>query len=207
MPLEAKEKGLTREVKWVFFDESPSSEKVTNPERVLEDIDRVVSGESSIVSSLVLRDPVTFKAGELRHHINLWERILEGYRQKTDVLEWISSGVNIRKFMKPFKGVSKNVAYDSPSPPKKVFKNHPSCEPFPSFISDSLSQRIESGAVRMWGRVGEVSPPWLVLPLTVEPQKPRLCIDARFLNLWMEVPHFLWIRWPWYLASYIGVHL
>ena len=126
MPLEAEEKGLTREVKWVFFDESPSSEKVTNPERVLEDIDRVVSGESSNVRSLVLRDPVTFKAGELRHHINLWERILEGYRQKTDVLEWISSGVNIRKFMKPFKGVFKNVAYDSPSPPKKVFKNHPS---------------------------------------------------------------------------------
>ena len=185
MPFEAEEKGLTREVKWVFFDESPSSEKVTNPERVLEDIDRVVSGESSNVRSLVVRDPVTFKAGELRHHINLWERILEGYRQKTDVLEWISSGVNIRKFMKPFKGVFKNVAYDSPSPPKKVFKNHPSCEPFSSFISDSLSQRIESGAVRVWGRVGEVSPPWLVLPLTVEPQKPRLCIDARFLNLWM----------------------
>ena len=134
----------------VVLDESPSSEKVTNPERVLEDIDRVVSGESSNVRSLVLRDPVTFKAGELLHHINLWERILEGYRQKTDVLAWISSGVNIRK---PFKGVFKNVAYDSPSSPKKVFKNHPSCEPFSSFISDSLSQRIESGAVRVWGRI------------------------------------------------------
>ena len=60
----------------VVLDESPSSEKVTNPERVLEDIDRVVSGESSNVRSLVLRDPVTFKAGELLHHINLWERIL-----------------------------------------------------------------------------------------------------------------------------------
>ena len=29
-------------------------------------------------------------------------------------------------------------------------------------------------------------PPHLVLPLTVEPTKPRLCIDARFLNLWMK---------------------
>ena len=26
----------------------------------------------------------------------------------------------------------------------------------------------------------------LVLPLTVEPSKPRLCLDARFLNLWMR---------------------
>ena len=151
MPLEAEEKGLTREVKWVFFDESPSSEKVTNPERVLEDIDGVVSGESCNVRSLVLRDPVTFKAGELRHHINLWERILEGYRQKTDVLEWISSGVNIRKFMTPFKGVFKNVAYDSPSPPKKVFKNHPSCEPFSSFISDSLSLNVLNLALFVCG--------------------------------------------------------
>ena len=26
----------------------------------------------------------------------------------------------------------------------------------------------------------------MVLPLTVEPSTPRLCIDARFLNLWMR---------------------
>ena len=36
------------------------------------------------------------------------------------------------------------------------------------------------------GKVGEVQPPHLVLPLTVEPTKPRLCHDARFLNLWMQ---------------------
>ena len=35
-------------------------------------------------------------------------------------------------------------------------------------------------------RVGQVKPPHLVLPLTVEPTKPRLCHDARFLNLWMQ---------------------
>ena len=38
----------------------------------------------------------------------------------------------------------------------------------------------------MWGRVGECEPPHLVLPLTVEPTKPRLCNDNRFLNLWMQ---------------------
>lgn len=31
-----------------------------------------------------------------------------------------------------------------------------------------------------------VEPPFLVLPLTVEPSKPRLCLDARYLNLWMR---------------------
>ena len=35
------------------------------------------------------------------------------------------------------------------------------------------------------GRVGTVEPPHIVLPLTVEPTKPRLCHDARYLNLWM----------------------
>lgn len=32
--------------------------------------------------------------------------------------------------------------------------------------------------LRVWGRVGVDSPPYLVLPLTVEPTKPRLCLDA-----------------------------
>ena len=35
------------------------------------------------------------------------------------------------------------------------------------------------------GKVGEVAPPRLVLPLTMEPSKPRFFVDARFLNLWM----------------------
>lgn len=35
------------------------------------------------------------------------------------------------------------------------------------------------------GKVGQVGPPRIVLPLTVEPTKPRLCHDARYLNLWM----------------------
>ena len=45
---------------------------------------------------------------------------------------------------------------------------------------------MSSGAVCVWGRVGIVSPPRLILPLNVEPSKPRLCVDARFLNLWMK---------------------
>ena len=45
-------------------------------------------------------------------------------------------------------------------------------------------------------------PRWFVLPLTVEPSKPHLLVDASFLNLWMadtpfsldklaEVPRFV----------------
>ncbi|KAK3716426.1 hypothetical protein QZH41_000492 [Actinostola sp. cb2023] len=51
---------------------------------------------------------------------------------------------------------------------------------------ETLSDRLTTGAISLLGRVGEVSPPHLILPLTVEPTKPRLCHDARFLNLWMK---------------------
>jgi len=48
------------------------------------------------------------------------------------------------------------------------------------------------GAISFKGRLGEVVPPHLVLQLTVEPTKPRLCHDARFLNLWMrDMPYKL----------------
>ncbi|XP_035680007.1 uncharacterized protein LOC118418268 [Branchiostoma floridae] len=54
------------------------------------------------------------------------------------------------------------------------------------FVSRSIESRITSGAVTIWGRVGSVPPPYLVLPLTVEPSKPRLCPNLRYLNLWMK---------------------
>ena len=63
--------------------------------------------------------------------------------------------------------------------------NNASCKPFVQFIQRTLLERMENGAVSLVGKVGVVEPPYLVLPLTVEPSKPCLCHDARFLNLWM----------------------
>ena len=54
------------------------------------------------------------------------------------------------------------------------------------FIQQTRLDRLKTGAVSLLGKVGEVQPPHLVLPLTVEPTKARLCHDARFLNLWMQ---------------------
>lgn len=63
--------------------------------------------------------------------------------------------------------------------------NNPSCKPFANFIRTILLDRLKTGAISLVGKVGECNPPNLVLPLTVEPTKPRLCHDARFSNLWM----------------------
>ena len=56
-------------------------------------------------------------------------------------------------------------------------------------------ERIESGAIHVWGKLAL---PHLVLPITIEPQKPRLCIDARFLNLWM-------VDTPFSLETLVGI--
>ena len=89
-------------------------------------------------------------------------------------------------FFQHFSGVFKGESYDSDLPPRKAFLNNVSCKLFVKFIQETLLDRLETGAVSLLGKVGEVQPPHLVLPLTVEPTKPRLCHDARFLNLWMQ---------------------
>ena len=79
------------------------------------------------------------------------------------------------------------VTFPLPPPPQaQIFGNHGSCKEFTDFISRTLEEHLLTGAVRLWGKVGKVVPSRLVLSLTVEPSKPRLCVDARFLNLWMR---------------------
>jgi hypothetical protein len=88
--------------------------------------------------------------------------------------------------MRPFKGTFRGLKFDSTAPARQVLSNHPSCAAFSDFISDTIQSGVATGAVRVWGNVSEGDPPWIVLPLLVEPNKPRLCADARFLNLWMK---------------------
>ena len=49
-----------------------------------------------------------------------------------------------------------------------------------------MIDHLVTGMISLMGRVGEVERSHIVLPLTVEPSKPRLCHDARNLNLWMQ---------------------
>jgi len=45
---------------------------------------------------------------------------------------------------------------------------------------------LKAGAISLLGKVGVFDPPFTVLPLTVEPTKPRLCHDSCYLNLWIR---------------------
>lgn len=102
------------------------------------------------------------------------------------ILDWIKNKIDITHFCQCFKGAFKGSSYDSDFPPPKQFRNHASCSKCKRFVSEEILRRVTTGAIRVWGKFGVDSPQYLVLPLTVEPSKPRLCLDARFLNLWMK---------------------
>lgn len=90
----------------------------------------------------------------------------------------------MQPFSRHFKGSFHS--FDSARPPPKIFENNKSCEKFTDFTDITILDRAANGAISGVGKVGETSPPHLVMPLTVEPTKPRLCHDNRLLNLWMQ---------------------
>ena len=141
-------------------------------------VNKVLLGQAaSDVKALAFPNPSNFLAGQLHEHLEEWIRIanLCSYPLAQTVLDWLENKVQVDSYFRHFKGKFKGEQFDSPSPPPRVFMNHSSCKPFSKFITDTILQRLASGAISVWGKVGEVSPPHLVMPLTVEPSKPRLC--------------------------------
>ena len=67
-----------------------------------------------------------------------------------------------------------------------AFPNSPSCGRFKDFISRTILERVSNGSLLVWGEAGKVNPPHLVMPITVEPNTPRMCHDERFLNCWIK---------------------
>ena len=129
--------------------------------------------ELGIVSSLRFRDPKYFRSNTIHCHSLVWEHLLADFdnRNNVDLLEIIQHEVRIEHFFRHFKETFKQQSYDMASPAPIMFKNPPSWAKFSDFIADTIAQWVESGVVSIWGDVGSVPPPHLVLPLTVEPSK------------------------------------
>lgn len=140
------------------------------------------------VSLLGFRNPNQFVAGELHQHKAKWNALIQQFQNDhfAEVFDWINNFVSVNAFFTHFDGSYKGKNYACDTPPACNFQNHLSCKPFVQFISDTILERLATGAISLWGKVGECFPPHLVMPLTVEPSKPRLCNDNRFLNLWIE---------------------
>ncbi|XP_020907079.1 uncharacterized protein LOC110245159, partial [Exaiptasia diaphana] len=136
--------------------------------------------------NVLFRDPKSFVAGEVHKHLSRWREILEPNPKSKEILSYIENRVRVHEFIVPFRGDYQGKFYNSAFPPRYSCVNNKSCRGFESFITSTVSERIRNGSISVWGKVGACEPPHLVMPLTVEPSKPRLCHDERYLNLWTK---------------------
>lgn len=176
--------------KWVDWrgDRIRPSEEATASHIKADSVTRVLDGRQlADLSELRFRDPNCFSAGELHNHADQWQAMAGDTPspRQAEVLKWVLQKVSVFEYFRPFNGVFKGKSYNSDRPPSEYFKNNFSCKQFADFVRKTILERLTTGAVSLLGKVGQVDPPHLILPLTVEPSKPRLCHDARFLNLWM----------------------
>ena len=135
---------------------------------------------------VIFRDPSSLAAGELSNHESYWAFILSQHPKKDEILSYIVHGVKISDFFIPFRGDFQGQFYDSAIPTVALFPNSKSCLDFEEFISCTILDHVKNGSLLVWGKVGSVQPPHLIMRITVEPTKPRMCHDERFLDLWIK---------------------
>ena len=174
------------DIKWCFSDGRPSSLAIQKPLSSISDVCSALLKPTA--ADVVFRNPDSFVAGEVDHHYDVWNYILTDYFKRDEILKYISKGVSVYDFLQPIKGMFKGKSYDSDIPPKASFHNSNTCSKFEDFISSTILERVHNGSLSIWGKEGEHEPPHLVMPITVEPSKPRMWHDERFLNLWMKTP-------------------
>lgn len=59
------------------------------------------------------------------------------------------------------------------------------------FYKFRTAVRLRSSALSYVGQVGEVVPPFIVSSMTIEPTKPRLCINIMYIDCFMIHSNFL----------------
>ncbi|KAK3237297.1 hypothetical protein CYMTET_52615 [Cymbomonas tetramitiformis] len=132
------------------------------------------------------RDPGEFRVGTIHECTQFWDTVVTSSEMGLLVKEWAKNGVSILDFFQHFSGTYEGARFDSRTPPRMQFKNHAIPDHLIPWISGKIQDELRWGAIRVWGKEGECSPPHLVMPVGVEPAKPRKINDARFLNLWCK---------------------
>ena len=176
-----------RSVRWCNWEGNPVS--WAGPLPSIEMVSRGLVSASPTLRFPALRFPAldSFVAGNLRSCSPFWEVVLKGHPKASEILGYITEGLEWRSFFAPFRGSFKGHSYHSDSPPPGIsFPNSPSCARFLDFVTRTILERVSNGSLLVWGEVCKEHPPHLVMPITVGPGKPRMCHDERFLNLWIR---------------------
>ena len=131
-------------------------------------------------------DPDVFIAGQLHHFAEVWKQIaaFSSYDRTDEVLDMIKHKVYLTNFFKPFKGNLKGVSYDSDMPPSTEFGNNKSCDGFRDFIDKTILERVCSSAISVWGWVGAVKPPHLVVTSCAKTYTYRFPLNGQ--NAWLS---------------------
>ena len=160
-----------------------------------------------LLNQLRFHDPDHSRAGTIHDSLPVWKSLLADFNcSSVDLLEIVQDGVRVERFFTPFKGDFKGQFYHAQTPPATRINNSAICMQFTDFISDTIVECVASGVLAVWGEVGVVSPPHLILPITVDPSKPRLCHDERFLICGSGIFHLNWINFPICLGMfYLGI--
>ena len=103
------------------------------------------------------------------------------------------------------KGYFQGKYIDSAIPPRNIFPNARNCTNHEVFISSCVIDRVRNGSLLVHGKVSSTEPPHLIMPITVEPTKPRMCHDERFLNLWIKDSPFS-LDYITNLPRYVGLN-
>ena len=143
------------------------------------DVDRESVG-NILGERMSFLDPSYFIAGNVYNNIDLLRKIIPD--PHCEAMDWIENKVDINKSIAHFKGEFNGVSYDHSYPPARIFRNSSNCKQFVEFINLELTERLQSGAISYIGKVGEVQPPHVVSPITIEASKPRLCINLMYVN-------------------------
>ena len=116
-----------------------------------------------------------------RFHVPWWRFVLDNYPKRNEILLYIADSVDVFDFFTPFQGSFQVKRYSSDIPSEASS----SCWPFSDFVSKTIMDRIANCSLHIVVRAGSCRPPYLVLPITIEPTKPRMFHIKRFLNCWI----------------------
>ena len=170
-------------VSWVDSTEfAPKLVKKFSPppdtSKVLEKSLNVSACDASI------RNPAEFVPGSVHFCHEFWEKkILVSCPNKLEMLSWIRDGVKIE----PYLNTHTNEVFNGKRvyghyPPPYAQQNRVPAEFFP-WVRSEISKWERNGVIV---RQSESLRASVILPLTIEPKKPRLIHDAQYLNLFLK---------------------
>ena len=154
----------------------------------LPSIQMVASGKVHASPDILrFRNPSFFIPGFIHHRLPVWYTIRHDSPNRSAFLRYLEFGVDVKEFFVKFEGSFQGQVYSSPSPPPPCayFPTSRSCQAFSEFISETILERVATGSLSVWGKVGEVSPPQFGHANNRGTIKTSHH-DERFLNLWIK---------------------